>query len=70
MSQDIFYSKDEIIKKEKEFLCYLKSIKERVSEFNEKIREIQKKYYDIFQKKITKPHEGFRPTFEFKLLCN
>ena len=40
MSQDIYYSKDEIIKKEKEFLCYLKSIKERVPEFNEKIREI------------------------------
>ena len=49
------YSPEEINEKEVLFKSYLQEIKYTIPEFKSKIPLIQKKYYEIFFKKIIQP---------------
>lgn len=49
----------------------MSEIKEKVEHFKAKIPEIQKKYYEIFQKKLIQPKQGFKPPgTSFSLFCS
>jgi len=50
---------------------YLSEIKEKVEHFKAKIPEIQKRYYEIFQKNLIQPKQGFKPPgTSFSLFCS
>ena len=49
----------------------MSEIKEKVEHFKAKIPEIQKKYYEIFQKNLIQPRQGFKPPgTSFSLFCS
>ncbi len=49
----------------------MSEIKEKVEHFKAKIPEIQKRYYEIFQKNLIQPKQGFKPPgTSFSLFCS